>query len=129
MVLFTVAARLARRHSRAAFTIERVLEFERCDPNLARLECVEQPLSVVGSIIRTDARVIAAHDEMRAAEVLANECVEDGFSGTGVTHRGLQRAEDDALRRIIIFEQHAITAQTHLRRYVVRLRLTDERMK
>src|SRR5215217_3697106 len=76
-VVGAVRARLRRRHLAARPAPERVLEEHRLDPELVRLELVEDELRVVRAVVRPDARVVAPDDEVRAAPVLAADRVPD----------------------------------------------------
>ena len=78
-ILLAVRARLRRRHPLAAVAPERVLEVQRRDPELARLELLEDLLRVVGAVVVADAGVVATDDEVRAAVVLAADRVPDGL--------------------------------------------------
>src|SRR4051794_26629577 len=97
-----VRARLRRRHAVTDLAVEGVVEEERRDADLLGREVVEDVVRVVGAVVRADARMIAADDEVRAAVVLANEGVEDRLARAGVPHVGGQHGEDGAVLRIVL---------------------------
>src|SRR5207237_1113961 len=76
-VVGAVRAGLARSHALAALAVEAVLEEQRRDAELLRVELIEDQMRVVRPVVIPDAGVVAAHDEVRAAVVLAHNRVED----------------------------------------------------
>ena len=128
MVVAAVRARLRRRHRAAGLAPERVLEEHRLDPELVRLEVVEDELRVVGAVVVADARVVAADDEVRAAVVLAADRVPDRLARAGVAHRRRERRDDDAVGRVVLVDEHAVALDAGRGRHVVGLRLADERV-
>src|SRR5262245_8048614 len=121
-------AGLRRRHRAAGVAPERVLEEHRLDVELVGLELVEDPLRVVGAVVVPDARVVAADDEVRAAEVLAADRVPDRLARAGVAQRGGERGDDDAVGRVVVLDQDAVALDAGRGRHVVGLRLADERV-
>src|SRR5207244_8399517 len=103
-----VRARLGWRHAAAALAIERVLEADGVDAELARREALEDALRVVPAVVAPDPRVIAAHNEVGAAVVLAHQRVKHGLPRAGVPHRGREACEQYAIPRVVALEQHAI---------------------
>src|SRR5207237_10688376 len=87
-----------------------------------------QLLCVVGTVVAADARSIAPDDEVGAAVVAANQSMEDRFSWTCIPHRRWEAAQHDALARIVLGEEHLVTAHAHVDRHVVVLGGADERM-
>src|SRR5207244_13555378 len=63
-VLLAVRAGLRRAHPLAPVAPERVLEHERRDAELVRLELLEDLLRVVGAVVRAHAGVVAPDDEI-----------------------------------------------------------------
>ena len=105
-----------------------MLEHHRLDPELGRVELVEDLLRVVGAVVAADARVVAADDEVRAAVVLARDRVPDRLARPAVAHRGGKRREHRPVCRVVAIEQRAIAVDAHGDRHVVRFRLADERV-
>src|SRR5436309_10766453 len=62
-VVFVVRTGLRRTHPLALQTEERVLELQRRDAQLFRLELLEDTLRVVGAVVAADARVVPSYDE------------------------------------------------------------------
>ena len=128
MVVAAVRARLRRRHRAAGVAPERVLEEHRLDAELVRLELVEDELRVVGAVVVADARVVAADDEVRAAEVLAADRVPDRLARACVAHRGRERGHDHAVGRVVVVDEDAVALDARRGGHVVGLRLADERV-
>jgi hypothetical protein len=105
-----------------------MLEEHRFDVELVGLELVEDELCVVGAVVVAYAGVVAADDEMRAAIVLAADCVPNGLARPRVAHRRRKRGHDDTILRVIAADEHAVGLDAGLRGDVVRLRLADERV-
>src|SRR2546422_9608823 len=66
------------------------------------------PYTTLFRSVVPDPRVIATHDEMGAAVVLAHQRVEHGFPRTGVPHRGRKAGEQYAIPRVVALQQHAV---------------------
>src|SRR5204863_3165206 len=126
VVVAAVRAGLRRGHRAADLAPERVLEEHRLDPELVRLELIEDALRVVRAVVVADACVITADDEVRAAEVLAADRVPDRLARTGVAHRGRERGDDDAVVRVVAVDEDAVALDSRSGRNVVGLRLADE---
>src|SRR5437667_136536 len=94
--------RLVRRHPATDLAPERVLELERLDPELARLELLEDLLRVVGSVPVANAGVVAPDDEVGASVVRAHECVKNCLARPGVAHGGGVDPKQYALGRLVV---------------------------
>ncbi len=105
-----------------------MLEEHRLDVQLVGRELVEDVLSVVASVVVANAGVVPADDEVRAAVVLAADRVPDRLPRPGVAHRRREGREEHTCVRVVAVEQGAVAVDSHADRYVVRLRLADERM-
>jgi hypothetical protein len=81
-----VLAGFFRCHSVALLAVERCVETDRRDAELAWLEFEELSLRVVGAVEIADAGVIASNDEMRATVILARDGVENRLAWSGVAH-------------------------------------------
>src|SRR6185437_14654799 len=86
VILRRVRTRLGRAHVPARLAEERVVEEHRLDPELVALEAVEDQVRVVRAVVAAHAGVVAAHDEVRAAVVLAADRVPDGLTRPRVAH-------------------------------------------
>ena len=128
MVVASVRAGLRRRHRAADAAEEGVLEEHRLDPELVRLELVEDQLRVVGAVVVADPRVVAADDEVRAAVVLAADRVPDRLARAGVAHRGREGRDEHAVGGVVVLDQHAVALDARRGRDVVALRVADERV-
>ena len=106
-----------------------MLEEQRRDAEIARRELVEDLLRVVGAVVAPHARVIAADDEVRAAVVLARDRVEDRLARPGVAHRRGIHAQQHAILRIVVLDQHAVALHPRVGRDVVALGLADQRIE
>ena len=106
-----------------------MLEEQRRDPEVGRVELVEDSLRVVGAVVVSDTRMVAPDDEVRAAVVLARHRVEDRLARPGVPHRRRKDAEHDAIFRIVVVDEHLIALHARRRRDVVALGLADERVQ
>src|SRR5579885_3588828 len=73
--------------------------------------------------------MVAPNDEMRASIVLTHQCMEDGFSRPCIAHGGGKDAQDDAVRRIIVLQQHFIAAHAHIGGNIVALGISYQRMQ
>src|SRR5258708_903343 len=93
--------RFTRRHSCTGPAIESVVEKQWGDTQLFRFEFIEDVMRVISPIVITHSGVIAAHDEMRAAVVLANQRMKDRFARTGISHCGRHDRKDRARCRVI----------------------------
>src|ERR1041384_6152246 len=86
-------------------------------------------MRIICSVVRADARVIAANNEMRAAIVLADDRMKHRLAWTGITHsRGINRKQSPILREVVL-EHRLVTLHSHFRRYVVGFCFADQRMK
>src|ERR687897_959403 len=99
-----MGAGLGGDHAVALAAEESVLEEERRDAELVRIELVEDVLGVEGAVEGADARVVAAHDEVGAAVVLAAEGVEDRLPRTRVAHGGGEDGEHRPVPREVPLE-------------------------
>jgi hypothetical protein len=52
--------------------------------------------------------VVTADDEMRAAEVLPHDGMEDRFPRAGITHFGMERRQHGALAQIIMLHERVV---------------------
>src|SRR5579875_3195158 len=86
-------------------------------------------MSVISTVVVADTGMVAAYDEVRATVVLAHQRVEDGFARAGVAHGGRQHAQNHALARIVVFQQHLVAAHAYSGGDVVALRVTDQRVQ
>src|SRR5215210_7909708 len=104
VVFLIVGAGLGGPHPLALEAEEGVFEEEGGQSDLPFLELVEDVLGVVVAVERVAARVlawpgvVAAHDEVGAAVVLAADRVEDRLAGSPVAHR---RGEDGQHRPVL----------------------------
>ena len=76
------------RHVAAGPAEERVLEPQGEDPDLFRIEGVENPLSVECALEATHTSMIATHYEMSAAVVLPGDRVEHRLPRSCIAHGG-----------------------------------------
>src|SRR5215207_5656009 len=127
--VLAVRARLRGRHPLAVETEEGVLEEERRYPELLFLELLEDMLGVVGAVVAPDPRVVPAHDEVRAAVVLAAHRVEDRLPRTRVPHRRREDRQDGAVPRVITLQDDLVALHPYRSRDVVGLRLADQRVE
>src|SRR5207245_666439 len=58
--------------------------------------------------------MVTSNNEMRTSIVLAHERMEDGFTRTSIAHGGWQNPQNNAISRIIVFQQYFIAAHTYL---------------
>ena len=72
--------------------------------------------------------MVAPHDEVREAVVLARDRVEERLPRAGVAHREGEDAEERAVLREVPVEEDLVAAHPRGRGHVVALRLADERM-
>src|ERR687897_2213182 len=104
VIVFIVGAGLGRAHPLALQAEEGVFEEQWGKPDLPFLELVEDVLGVVVAVERPAAGVlawsgvVAAHDKVCAAIVLAADSVEDRLAGSAVAHR---RGEDGQHRPVL----------------------------
>src|SRR6185295_2508754 len=82
-----VRAGLGRGDGRAAPAIEGLFEEERGDPELVGPERAEDLVDADRREVTLDRRVLASHDEVRAAVVLPDQRVEEGLARARVAHR------------------------------------------
>ena len=85
-------------------------------------------MRIIRAVIVADARMVAADDEVRAAEVFPHHGMENRFARTGIAHRSLEDAQENAVFRIIVFQQHLIAFHPDVGRNIVRFRFADERV-
>ncbi len=71
--------------------------------------------------------MVAANDEMRAAIVLANDGVPQGFAGPGQTHGKVEQAQRGGLFRVL-FQYVLVAADTREVIYVARFGHANHRM-
>src|SRR5271157_603999 len=120
---------LVRNDGIAFFTLVKGAKVDRRDAKLGKF--LENFLSLEWPVIIAHARVIAAHDEMRAAVILASDRVVDRFFRTRIVHlrlegreracvfhvisvdQGLVRREDDLVSEVswLLFTYHGIDEQ------------------
>jgi hypothetical protein len=106
-----------------------VLVKEDVDPELAFSERIEDSVGVVGAVVVTDTRVIAPHDEVGTAVVLAKDRVQDGLARARVAHREREHREQRALRREVLVEEDLVASHARRGGDVVALRLSHERVE
>src|SRR5215210_801280 len=116
VVLFIVGAGLGGFHPLALEAEEGVFEEEWGQPDLPFLELVEDVLGVVVAVERpaggvfSGTGVVAAHDEVRTAVVLAAYGVEDRLAGPPVAHSRREDGQQRPVLRIVAFEDRLIRA-------------------
>src|SRR5690606_8356786 len=101
--------------------VEGVIELQRDDAQLFRGEAVKDPLGVEGAVEAADPRVVAAHDEVGAAVVLAAERVEHRFPGPRVPHARGKRGQQHPLLGKVAVDQPEIAAKAGRRVEIVLL--------
>src|SRR5260370_23949154 len=100
-----VGAGLCRHHATASAAVEGVLELERRYPNFAWPKLIEDELGIVGSVVVSNPSVVSTNDKVGTPVILANQRVKDGFTRTGVAHRGRIDRQDRAVLWVVIVEQ------------------------
>ena len=105
-----------------------MLEAQRHDAELAGPRWRRRCLGLVRAVVRADAGVVAAHDEVGAAVVLAADRVPHRLARAAVAHRGREGREQHAVLRVVAVEQRAVAVDAHRGRDVVALRLADQRV-
>jgi hypothetical protein len=73
--------------------------------------------------------VVAADDEVGAAVVLAADRVEDRLARAAVAHRRREDAEEGAVLRVVLLEDHLVGAHPDVRRDVLGAGLADQRVE
>src|ERR671916_2476805 len=135
VVLLGVGAGLGGTHALAGEAEEGVLEEQGGETYLPFLELVEDVLGVVVPVeglaagILARARVVAADDEVGAAVVLATDRVEDRLAGAAVAHRRREDAEESAVLRVVLVEDHLVGAHPDVRGDVLGAGLADQRVE
>src|SRR5215207_7397045 len=127
--VLAVRARLRGRHPLAVEAEEGVLEEQRRYPELLFLELLEDVLGIIGAVVAADPSVVPAHDEVRAAVVLAAHRVEDRLPGSRVPHRRREDRQDGAVPRVITLQDDLVALHPYRSRDVVGLRLADQRVE
>ena len=128
MRLLRVGAGLRRAHALALVAPERVLEEQRRDAELLGVDVVEDPLRVVGAVVVTDAGVVAAHDEVGAAVVLADDRVKDSLTRAGVMHLAGVDPEHHVVRVVVVVHEDLVALHPHVSGDVALLGLADQRV-
>ncbi len=126
--VLVVRTGLRGRHALAAVAPEGVLEHQRGDPELARLESLEDLLRVVGPVVVADARMIPPDDEVGAPVVLPADRVPDRLLRARVAHRRREHRDHRPVLRVVALEQGLVAAHPYVGRHVVGLRRTDQRV-
>src|SRR5215216_42616 len=117
--IFAVRAGVGRGHHLAVEAEEGVLEEERCHAQLLFLELLEDVLGIIGAVVAAYPSVIAAHDEVRAAVVLATDGVEDGLPWSRIPHSRREDRQDGAVFRIVALQDDLVGSHPHRSRDVV----------
>src|SRR5438067_599783 len=86
MVLRIVRAGLARGHATAPVAIERHIDLERLAQKGTVPQLIEDVLSFERTIVAPNPRVVAPDDQMRAAEILADQRMDQRLTRSSVTH-------------------------------------------
>src|SRR5512145_1419599 len=86
LILRFVRAGASRRHAVAAVAPERDVHLERLRLERARWNLVEHAVRIERPVVLADAGMVAPHDQMRAAVVLAEKRVQQRLARTGVAH-------------------------------------------
>src|SRR5579875_3243120 len=120
---------LGRGHTVTGAAEEGVVEEHGRDAQFGRVKVGEDVVSIISTVVVADTGVVAAYDEVRATIVLTHQRVEDGFAWAGVAHGSRQHAQNHALARIVVFQQHLVAAHAYSGGDVVALRVTDQRVK
>ncbi len=89
---------------------------------------VVRPVEGLARGIVAGAGVVSTDDEMGAAEVAADDRVEEGLARSGHPHRQRQEAEDDRVLVVVVVHQGPIAADTGEVVHVSRLGDTDDRV-
>ena len=105
-----------------------MLELQRRDPDLLRIELFEDLLRLVRAVVVPDARVIASDDEVSAAVVAPHDRVENGLARPRVAHRCRKHGEQYAIRGVVALQQDLVAADADVGRNVVGLRLAHDRV-
>ena len=129
MRLVRMGTGLVGGHPLAVVAPEGVLEEQRLDAELADVDVVEDPLSVVGAVVVAHAGVVAPDDEVGAAVVAPDDRVEHRLARPRVVHLRRVDAEDHALRVVVALHQDLVAAHPHVGRDVALLGLADQRVQ
>src|SRR5262249_17292722 len=111
-------AGFSRRHAVAFAAIKRDVDLQRLGVKRARPELVEDGLRIIGAVIVADTGMIASDNEMRTAEVLANERVKERLARTGIAHFDRVAGLDDRSRAKIIVDHRLDCPGANFGRYV-----------
>src|SRR5215212_5697126 len=116
VVLFIVGAGLGSSHPLALEAEEGVFEEEGGQPDLPFLELVEDVLGVVIAVewpaggVFSGTGVVAAHDEVRTAVVLAAYSVEDRLAGAPVAHSRREDGQQRPVLRVVALKEPLVGA-------------------
>ncbi len=97
-------------------------------PSSFGVDVVEDPLRVVGAVVVTDAGMVATHDEVGAAVVLADDRVKDSLTRAGVMHLAGVDPEHHVVRVVVVLHQDLVALHPHVSGDVALLGLADQRM-
>ena len=128
MIFRIVGAGLRRRHPVAFPAIERDVDLQRLGQKRAWPQLIENVLRVEGTVVAADAGMVATDDKMRAAEILANEGMQQRLARTGIAHLdGIARLNHRSRPEIIV-DHRLDRARSHLGRDVAFLQLAEHLM-
>ena len=116
-------------HLTAPFAIKGGVEKDGSYTEFSRVELQEFFLRVVWTIEIAHAGVVASHNEMCTAIVLAGDGVEDCLPRTCIPHGRRIEAKHGAMDGQVIPHQTQVAPETHLGRYVLPAGLTHQGMQ
>src|SRR5712692_250921 len=129
MLITAMRAGLRGCHRVTGAAEEGVVKEHGGDAKLCRVELRKDVVSIIRAIVVANTGMVATDDERRAAVVLAHQSMEDGFSRTSIAHGGGQHPKHDTIGRIIVLQQHFITAHAYIGGDIVALGITDQWME
>ena len=120
MFLRIVRAGFRRRHAVALPAIERDVDFQWLGQQRARPKLIEDVMGIKGAVVTADAGMVAPDDQMRAAEVLADQSVQERLARAGITHLDRIARLDDRAGAEIIVDHRLDRARSDIGRNVAR---------
>src|SRR3989338_3739602 len=121
-------AGLVRGHLFTFVAVKGVVEEERHDAYLFGGKGVKNLMGIEGSVVIPDPGMVAAHDEVSTAVVLADQGVKDRLTGARVAHRSRIDREDYTILWVVIFNQDFVTFHPDIGGNIVPFGLADDRV-
>ena len=92
-------------HAVALEAVERMVDLERLGLERALRDIVEDLLRVKGAVVVAHAGMVTADDQVAAAEVLAEERVQERFTRSGIPHfHGIAALDGGILHKVLIHQ-------------------------